>query len=308
MSDCQKLILAAILPVLFAAQAFSVNEKLTAEQVIQHHLDSIGNAETRTATKSRVVEGAAHFTIKTGGAATLDGKTVIVSEDRKFQLMMKFPNNVYSGERFICDGNKVQVAFTTQTSNRSNFGQFVYIQDMVMREGLLGGELSTAWSLFDMEHRQPKLSYEGLKTIDGKQLHDVKYTPQRSQNIEVHIFFDPETFHHVLTVYTMSIDPQLVKGGYYNSLAIPELGGDRGIQTRTSSDAVQGSRQQVTRYRIEEKFSDFKAADGLTLPNHYSIQFTQEPQDGKTTVWNWDITTTRILENATLDPRNFEVK
>ena len=75
-----------------------------------------------------------------------------------------------------------------------------------------------------------------------------------------------------------------------------------------SSDQAQASGQQQTRYRVEEKFSEFKTVDGLTLPNHYTIHFTQEPQGGKTTILDWDITANRILQNVTLDPRNFQVK
>lgn len=292
MSRYSKLILAAVLSLFLAIHGVLgvhpvlAEEKLTAEDVVQRHLDSMGSAATRAAAKSRVFEGATRFKVLTGGAGTLDGKTVIVSEGRKVQLMMKFPSSNYHGERLICDGNKVQVATSTDAQSRSNFGQFVYIQDIVMREGLLGGELSTAWPLLDLDHRRPKLSYEGLKTIDGKQFHDVRYKPQKSQDVEIHLYFDPATSHHVLTVYTLLIRPQLVQG----------------------SDAAQASSQQETHYRVEERFSEFRTADSLTLPSHYTIHFSQDQQSGNTAILEWDTTATRILENVTLDPRNFQVK
>ena len=40
----------------------------------------------------------------------------------------------------------------------------------------------------------------------------------------------------------------------------------------------------MNRYRLSEKFSDFKIADGVTLPTHYDIQFTQELQNGRTSL------------------------
>ncbi|MBZ5721981.1 MAG: hypothetical protein LAO03_16540 [Acidobacteriia bacterium] len=278
------------------------------DDIIAGHLDSIAKAPTRTATKSRVVEGTTQFKVLTGGAGTTDGKAVIVSDDRKLQLNMKFPSGNYHGERFICDGSKVQIATSTDAQNRSNFGQFVYLQDVLLREGLLGGVLTTAWPLLDLDGRKPKLSYEGTKTIDGKTLYDVRYKPKKSADVEIHLYFDPESFHHVLTVYTLRIQPQLVQGGQANSLSVPEMGGTAGIQAPAGADASQASGQQETRYRVEERFSDFKTVDGITLPNHYVIHFTQELQSGRSTILDWDTTATRILENVTLDPRNFQVK
>ena len=307
---------AIILPCLASPRLSSAATEVKLEDILAGHLASMGDAATRAAAKSRVFEGTTQFKVVAGGAGkSTDGQTVIVSEEHKVQLMMKFPNSNYHGERIICDGNKVGVATATDAQNRSNFGTFVYIQDIILRDGLLGGELSTAWPLLDIDQRKPKLSYEGLKTIDGKQLYEVRYKPKKGQDVEIRLYFEPESFHHVLTVYTLSIRAQLGKGGEVNSLAVPELssGGqvDRptmAIQGTVSADAAQASNQQETRYRVEERFSEFKTADGLTLPNHYTIHFTQELQGGKTTVLDWDTSATRIIENISVDAKNFQVK
>jgi len=298
-------LLSVLTMLLLLPQVLHAASDVKVEDIITGHLDSIAKAEIRSAAKSRVVEGTAQFKILTGGAGTMDGKAVLVSLERKLQLMMKFPNNDYRGETFITDGNKVSVASATASQMRSSFGEFIHVQDVVVREGLLGGVLSTAWPLLDLKDRNPKLSYEGRKTIDGRDLYDVRYKPKKNADVEVHLYFDPESFHHVLTVYTLTIQPRLVQGGQQSGLAIPELGGP--LSQPTSSDAAQ-SQQQQDRYRVEEKFSDFKTVDGLTLPNHYVIHFTREPQSGKTTILDWDITATRILDNIDLNPKNFEVK
>lgn len=283
------------------------------DDVINGNLDSIAKADVRSKAQSRVVEGTAQFRILTGGSGAQDGKAVIVSDGRKVQLNLKFVTANYRGERFITDGNKVSVATSTDNQNRSSFGDFVHVQDVMMREGLLGGALTTAWPLLDLAERKAKLTYEGLKNIDGKSLYDVRYKPKKSTDLEIHLYFDSD-FHHVLTVYMMSFQARLVAGGQQGNLAIPELGsggqnsGANGVQGAVGADAAQASGQSQTRYRIEERFSDFQAADGFTLPTHYVIHYTQEPQSGKTTVLDWNVATTRVLENVTLDPKNFEVR
>ena len=279
------------------------------EDILSGYLASVGIPATRAAVRSRVVEGTTQFNVLTGGSGkATDGTAVIVSDGRKFQFMMKFAGN-YHGERFICDGNKVSVATATDAQSRSNFGNFVYIQDVIMREGLLGGELSTAWPLLDLEQRKAKLSYDGLKTVDGRQLYEVRYKPKKGQDVEIRLYFDQESLHHVLTLYTLSVRSQLVQGGQLSGLAVPEMGGQSSpITETTSADAAQAGAQQETRYRVEERFGEFKTVDGLTLPNHYTIQFTQERQGGNTAILVWDTSATRILENITVNPRNFEVK
>ncbi len=212
------------------------------EQLVAHHLESLGPAKARAEAKTRVAEGMVEFRISTGGAGVLNGKSVFVSEGRKLHLMMKFANNQYRGERFIWNEDKVQIAAATARQDRSSFGEFLRGQDAVIREGLLGGVLSTAWPLLNLEDRKPRLSYEGLKTIDGQQLYDLRYRPQRSTDLDIHLYFDPQTFRHVRTVYKLTVEPSI------------------GVRETDSA------RQQETRYRIDERFSDFQTVDGLVLP------------------------------------------
>jgi len=310
------LLIAIMLPCCANPPLSNAAAEVKLEDILSGYLASLGAPATRAAVKSRVVEGATQFNVLTGGSGkATDGTAVIVSDGRKFQFMMKFANSNYHGERFICDGNEVSVATATDAQTRSNFGNFVYIQDIVLREGLMGGELSTAWPLLDLEQRKAKLSYDGLKTIDGRQLYEVRYKPKKGQDVEIRLYFDPESFHHVLTLYTLSVRPQMVQGGQVSGLAVPEMGAgtpnasqQTPIQGTVGADAAQAGAQQETRYRVEERFSQFKTVDGLTLPNHYMIHFTQERQGGNTTILVWDTSATRILENITVNPRNFEVK
>ncbi len=94
-----------------------------------------------------------------------------------------------------------------QTS-RSRLGNFLFLQEEVLREGLFGGVLSTAWPLLNTQIRTRSLKYEGLKKVDGQQLYDISYIPKKrfeSGDLSIHLYFDPETYRHVLTVYTATV-------------------------------------------------------------------------------------------------------
>jgi hypothetical protein len=306
------LILSFILSLTLSAVSYAADMK--PEDIVAKHLDSIGTAQARASAKSRVVEGTVNYKLLVGGAGNLDGKAVLVSQDQKVQFMVKLNNNLYRGEQFIYDGNKDQVALTTANHTRSSFGEFVRVQDTVLREGLIGGTLSTAWPLYDLNDRKAKLSYEGMKKIDGKDLYQLRYKPKKSTDADIYMYFDPQTFHHVLTVYTIRIraglgseDPQLANASPLNT-------GDAGPgQSPTNSIAPETSEtrtahQQETRYRLEEHFDGYQTANGLTLPTQYTIHFSQELANGHTTVSEWMINASQITNGDGVDPRNFEVK
>lgn len=258
---------------------------LTADDLVARHLASIGTPEARNA-KTRVAEGTVLYKILVGGAGEAPGKVVFVSQGAAHQLMMKIDDRNYRGEQWIFDGgNKMQVSFSLTQQRRSQFGEFLFTQQAPLREGLLGGLLTTSWPLFDLSAHDPKLIYKGLKKVDGRDLHDLLYRPKKGTDWDIHLYFDPETYRHVLTIYNIDIQPQL------------RFNGD-----------TQNVRQTPERHRIEERFSDFKQFDGLTLPTHYDLKYTQELQTGGTTLFEWDITVDKISNNVGVDPHNFDVK
>jgi hypothetical protein len=238
-----------------------------------------------------------------GGSGQLEGKGAVVSEERKLNIMMKFPAD-YRGEQFISDGDKSYIAATTADHRRSSFGEFVMSQPVILQEGLLGGALSTAWALSNLDRNHPHLSSGGLKKVDGRQLLDLHYQPKKSNEMEIHMYFDPETYHHVETVYSIT----LASGFGGSVLSATDQVGMTTPAGQSGSDPTRSSKQQQIRYTLEERFSDFTTTDGITLPSHYNIHFTQESQDGKTTVNEWEMTANEVSENMSLDPRNFQVK
>ena len=283
------------------------------EDLIALHLDSLGKAAARNDVKSRVVKGTVHYQLLVGGAGSLDGNAFLVSEGNKMVMVLKFPNNVYRGEQITSDGNKTHVAASSTQQTRSAFGEFVRVQDAIIKEGLLGGELTTNWALLHLDDRKPKLKFEGLQTVEGQSLYALRYQPKKNSDLDIQMYFDPVTYRHVRTVYKISIRAGL--GHVDNQVGDANRGlpdtpapAGGGLFAPGESSETATARQHETRYRIDETFGDFKAQDGLTLPTSYTIHFSQELQGGQTQVSEWQVKESELNHNIPLDPKNFEVK
>lgn len=302
------------LGVLLTSKALAANPPTNADELVAQHLDSIASPAVRAGLKSRVAQGPVHFTILVGGAGNIDGKAVVVSEGKKLQFMIKLPNNEYRGEQFIFNGEKDSVAFSSNRQTRSSLGNFVFVQDAVVREGLVGGVLSTAWPLLNLDERKPKLGFDGLKKIDGQELYALRYRPHKNSDLEIILYFDPQTYRHVETVYSLTssenfanFSPSTAVGNSPTSTGGPSgqaTGSTLGIGTAETAAA----RQFQNRYRLRERFSDFKTVDGVTLPTQDNIEFSQELQNGRTTLWEWAIKGFDVSNNIGIDARAFEVK
>jgi hypothetical protein len=294
----------ATVVVLTASSALMCAADMKPEDLVAKHLDSIGNPEARAGAKSRVVQGTSLFKIRVGGGGELSGKSALVSEGRKSVLMIKLGNNDYRGEQFVTNGDKVSVAATTSNHKWSDLGEFVKAQDQIVREGLLGGELTTAWALLNLPENQAKLNFDGEKKFDGRSAYQLTYHSKKRDELTIHLYFDPQTFQHIATTYSITLSSGL--GGFS-----PSISDQSGLTSSTNAggaDITQSSKQKETRYTIEERFGEFKTTEGLTLPSKYSIHFTEELQNGSTKVYEWDLTTDEVTNNQPLDPKNFQVK
>jgi hypothetical protein len=154
--------------------------------------------------------------------------------------------------------------------NRSRLGSFILAEPEILLEGLWGGVLGTGWSLLNLQASGAKLKSEGIKKIDGHELYELTYSPKKHNGqLQVHLYFDPATFRHVLTIYrlTGSKLEQAQSGG--ESGAPSGEGGDSGDVTTT----------------VEERFSDFQVVDGISLPAQYEIRLRIEPSKGLEYQW-----------------------
>jgi len=250
-------------------------EKITPEQLIAKHLDSIGPAEKREAVRSRIISGTSFVEFLTVPKGQAVGRAVLASEPTRHLIGLSFNNPVYPKEGFGFNGNSFIAAFVTP-GVRSSLGSFLMQHDLIFKQGLMGGTLSSAWVLQNLQGKNPTLSYAGLKKIDKRMLHELKYSP-RGSDLQVSLYFDEVTFQHVRTEYRR---------------LIPAETGDRSYGNVTARES---------RYKLIEEFSDFKPEQGLTLPHKYKIEFSADTQSG-TFQADWTLTLTTFAFNEKIDP------
>ena len=291
----------ALMVIMGSAMAAAADQQLTLQQVIAKHLASIGTPEALAKVQTRVAEGRSKFeNVNAGGY--IEGKATVASLAANNRLVMKFPKPDYPGEDMITDGNKVQVFGRPQ---RSALGFFIYNQGTpLLTEGLLEGTLSTAWPLLDPKLRSAKVTYNGLKTIDGQQLHEVRYEPKKRTDIEIRLYFSKDDFRHVLTIANLTVSPRLV------SNVSPDAalqGGTIGPLTAAMSSGPEAANaaQSVIRYRIEERFSDFAQFDGMTFPTTFQIRYDLEGQ--RQAHQRYTTTIKDVINTVSLDPHSFEI-
>ncbi len=256
-------------------------DKMKPEEVVARHLESIGPAESRSSVKNHIIGGTVVATLRSPGVAQFSGQAVIASEGDKSVIGFGFESANYSQERFGFDSKAVTVGYA-RPGLRSNLGDFIQTHRVILKEGLLGGVLSTAWPLRNLSERKSKVGKGGTKQIEGKQMYELKYYPRGSSDLEISLFFDAETFQHKRTEYTRVITSQL--GATVDTSAI----------------------QRTTRYKMTEEFSDFKKESGLTLPHSYKISLELDTR-GATYSGRWELTLTQFAFNQPIQPGSFNV-
>ena len=284
MSRLAILIQPLILAALISASSAQVPVSSTSSDIVTRNLDSIAPATVRAAEKSRVVRGNLQFHILVGGSGGAAGEWDLVSAGRDLDLVMQFGIGDWRGEQFTFNGSKVGIALPTASHHRSVFGEFIASQDFLVKEGLLGGELVTGWALENLSANGARLQSLGTKKIDGKDALAYQYSSKHTRDMQVFLYFDPETGRHVHTIYSMR------------------------QQEGPTGDIRSTPYQREIKYRMEERFSDFRTENGMTLPMHYDLQWSQETQNGSTRLFDWDLTASQIVHNVALDPANFEIK
>ena len=148
-------------------------QKMTAEEVLAKHLESIGSSKVRALIKNQFA--LADLEVKVKGSTTpMVGKAVILSESDKSLWGMNLNSNDYPQDRFGFDGKETKVGYT-RPGVRSVIGGFIYSYKELLKEGLLGGTLTSSWALLNNDPRKAKISYDGTKKIDDKETHVLSY-------------------------------------------------------------------------------------------------------------------------------------
>ena len=264
--------------------------KIKAEELVAKHLESIGTAEARAAAKNRTASGVAQVTFHMPKPGQLGGIGTFLSEGRMMRIAMKFGAPDHQGEQFVFDGKSVDVG-QLRLRVRSHLAQFVYDHSILLKEGLMGGTMTTAWPLLDLAGRQPKLDYTGLKKVDGKSLLEVKYRAKKDPgDVQVALYFDPETFRHVYSEYRLIVRAMMVQGKDEMGKTLPD--------TSSQNDAY---------YKIQEWFDDFRTVDSLSLPHGYKLSFNRRGS-GEAVIFDYSNAFTQILHNQAIDPKAFVIQ
>ncbi len=241
------------------------DDKLKPEDLVAKHLESIGTVEARAAVNGTRIKGTCSVSVRLCGEGKVDGQVMLASTDAANLINMNFDIATYSQEAVRFDGKKLATSQLTPGS-RTCLAQFFLENEVLFKEGLIGGVLSESWPLLNVAERSPKLEYSGLKKIGDKQLHALKYNPRKGSDLKITLYFDPQTFQHVRSEYSRTVYPseqRRIAGG----------GGQLpGAQSQQASP---------TRIDAYEEFADFKPESGLTLPHtykfHLSIQSEVRP-------------------------------
>jgi hypothetical protein len=265
----------------FAVTACFATQKLRPKDVVAKHLESIGTEKARSAITTRIIAGTSHVIFRTTPVGQASGRAVLASDGVKSLIGMSFRSPVYPREEFGFNGNSFIAAFVTP-GVRSSLGSFLMNHDVVFKQGLMGGTLSSAWSLLKITDRNANLEYGGVKKIDNRGLHELRYLPRGGSDLQISLFFDEKTFEHVRTEYRRIIAA--------------------GTGDRSYANVV----ERESRYKMVEEFSDFKVEEQLNLPHTYRIHLTVDVQTG-TFAAEWLIKLTQFTFNQKIDPNSFGI-
>jgi hypothetical protein len=278
-----------IIPVflLFISSVVAINaQKMTAEEVVSKHLESIG--EKRAEIKNQLIVSDVRV-IQKGSAQEISGKALILSSGEKNLWGMNLSSNDYPQDRFGFNGKNTKVGYVIPAA-RSALGDFIYSYNEILNQGLLGGTLSNSWALLKNDAKSFKVSYEGTKKIDGRETHVISYNPRGGSDLSIKMYFDKQNFQHLRTEY------------------------NRVIAASQGSSIDNSAGQGEDRYRLIEDFSEFKKMGNLMLPSKYKISYSYSSSAAIRTAqkrnremeWNFDIKTYSF--NQSLDENSFNIE
>lgn len=263
---------------LFLAGGLACAQKVTKEEVVTKHLESIGSGPAVGHIRNRLIVGVVVVTFVSQRNQRAEGRVVFASEKEKNYFGTKLNASDYSGEQFRFDGANSAIGYAN-LGTRTVLGNFVQSNNWMVADSIFGGVLASSWVLM-RNADVAKLSFDGVKKVGGKDAYVLAYSRKGGSDVDVRLYFDKETYRHVRTEYK-----------------------------RTSSAGIgtspdQSSGFSETRIKLTEDFSDFRDESGLTLPHRYRITYGVTGQRG-TTELLWDHVLSNFLFNQNLDASTF---
>ena len=274
---------ALLLAALLACASQAAAQKMKAEDVVAKHLEAIGKAELRAPTRTRAAGGGISVLLRnSAGGGRPEGQALIASEGVKLLYITEFKQADYPFERMGFDGKKVTVR-QYQPGRRTAFGEFVLSHDVLFKEGLIGGALTSAWPLLNLAERGAKVSYDGTAKINGREAHKLSYKPKKGSDLKVKLYFDAETFQHVRSEYERVVAATM------------------GPVPGSSAGRID------TRYRLVEDFGEYKDEKGLMLPHTYKVEYQVTSEIGPVLV-DWLFHLDTFTFEQPIDPALFDTE
>ncbi len=262
--------------------SFTQDKKLTPEELVARHLQSIGSPDQLAKTRARALIGATKVRFIQGATGELSGRGQFASDGNKLGIILRYNGQDYLGEHFAFDGKDVTIG-RFLPGKISILAEFVNRFGGLMKEGLFGGALSVAWPLKNFQEIRSRLKYNKAK-LDGRLFHSLEYRAKGGLgDFKIVLFFEPETFRHVRTEYKLRISAAI--GG----------GAATGI----------GIERPDSYFLLSEEFADFKEVDGMTLPQRYTIGFSSEGQM-RTFLAYWTLEAEQWEHNGQIDSGIFK--
>lgn len=238
------------------------DEDLDAEHLVAAHIKSLGNPKTLAKVRSRTFLGTSEVRMIQGSNWTLEGNSMFVSEGPKLGIVLQYLDVNYPGEYFAYDGRDVTVKHISP-GRKSPVADFLYRFDKIMKQGLLGGALSTSWPLLSGERTAAARMKCRKVELEGREAYALDYRPHGGVgNMKIEIFFAADTFRHVRTEYKVQDRDDATVD--HNYLEVARGIGDIG---RAREDSI---------YKLVERFEDYREVKGMMLPHRYVLEYSQE--------------------------------
>jgi hypothetical protein len=287
--------------------SFAADNDLNPQKLVAEHLKSLGGPALLAKIKSRIITGQSSVEFVQGMSGKMQGAPnlsfMFISEGPRLAIAIKFSDTNYPGEYFANDGKEVTVGHITP-GQKSPIAEFLFMNNGIIKEGLLGGALSTYWPLLDIEKRQPSLKLRKSK-IEGRELYELEYLPKTGlRNMKIRLYFDPATYSHVRTEYKVQVRGDSSVG---NRAGFDPLGESSSVKSANPRGGISvGEAQPDSYYTLVEKFEDFKKVNGMILPHRYLIEYSLEGS-GQAFIGHWTLTVNKWAYNqATFDPKIFQ--
>ena len=257
---------------------FGQDKELTPKELIAKHRLSIGKPEVLAKIERRGMTGKAAVQFIQGAKGQVtDGQFICVSEGRNIGIRIDFKDINYPGEYFAYNGKETTVRYISP-GQKSPIADFIFRNNSIMREGFLGGVLSTAWPLLKTDEF-PGMQYK-LEQVDNVPFHTLEYSSKDLGDVRVKLYFN-KSFQHVRTDYSVRIKndasslPNVVSGAAQG--VNQDLAGRSRPLDRAAGSSIQGN-QPDSIYVLTEKFSNFVGVGGLALPQDYMVDYSFEGQ------------------------------